>query len=75
MFREFVQACLGMVRDIFRGRAKLISENALLHQQIVVLKRGVSRPRPMPRDRRSMATITKVFPALLDTTSSSARKP
>ena len=64
---EFVQACLGMVRDIFRGRAKLIAENALLRQQVVVLKRGASRPRLMPRDRWSMAAITKVFPALLDT--------
>jgi len=45
MFRELVQACLGMVRDIFRGRAKLIAENALLRQQVVVLKRSASRPR------------------------------
>ena len=66
MFREFVQACLGMARDIFRGRAKLIAENALLRQQVVVLKRGASRPRLKPRDRWTMAAITKVFPALLD---------
>jgi len=65
MFRELVQACLGMVRDIFRGRAKLIAENALLRQQVVVLKRSASRLRLKLRARWTMAAITKIFPALL----------
>jgi hypothetical protein len=66
MFREFVKACLGVVRDAFRRRAKLIADNALLRQQVVVLKRGSPRPRLKPRDRWTIAAITKMFPALLD---------
>ena len=65
MFREFVKACLGLVGDAFRGRAKLIAENALLRQQAVVLKRGSPRPRLKPRDRWTIAAITKLFPSLV----------
>jgi hypothetical protein len=42
MFREIVQACLGIVRDVFRVRANLIAENTLLRQQLVVLKRSTA---------------------------------
>ena len=46
MFCEFVQAFLGLVHDAFRGCARLVAENALLRQQVVVLKsRGGVRPR------------------------------
>jgi hypothetical protein len=65
MFREFIKACLGLVRDAVRGRAKLIAENALLRQQVVVLQRGAPRPRLKPRDRWTIAAVTKIFPALL----------
>ena len=66
MFREFVQAFLGIVRDLFCARGKLIAENALLRQQVVVFKRSASRPRLKPRDRWTMAAITMIFPALLE---------
>ena len=66
MFREFFRAFLGLVHDAFRGRARLIAENALLRQQIVVLQRGASRPHLKPRDRWTVAAITQMFPALLD---------
>ena len=51
MLREFFQACLRIVHDAFHGRAKLIAENALLRQPVVVLKRASPRPRLKPRDR------------------------
>ena len=66
MLREFIQAFLGVVRDLFRARTKLLAENALLRQQVVVLKRSASRPRLKPRDRWTMTAITKIFPARLD---------
>lgn len=55
-----------LVRDAFRGRAKLVAENALLRQQVIVLKRGAPRPRLKPRDRWSIAAVAKAFPVLLD---------
>ena len=33
MFRELFRVCLGLLRDGFRGRAKLVAENALLRQR------------------------------------------
>jgi hypothetical protein len=66
MFREFVQALHGMVRDLLCARGKLIAENALLRQQVVVLRRRTRRPRLRPRDRLTVAAITRIFPALLE---------
>jgi hypothetical protein len=66
MLREAVAALFRVLTDLLRPRAKLIAENALLRQQVVVLKRGSARPRLKARDRWTMAAITKVFPALLD---------
>ncbi len=66
MLGEFLRAFFGLVHDIFRGRARLIAENALPRQQIVVLQRGASRPHFKPRDRWTMAAITRLFPRLLD---------
>jgi hypothetical protein len=66
MLREAVAALFRVLTDLLRPRAKLIAENALLRQQVVVLKRGSARPRLKARDRWTMATITKIFPALLD---------
>lgn len=66
MFRELIQALFAMMRDVFRGRAGLIAENALLRQQVVVLRRATPHPRLRQRERWTMATLTKIFPALLD---------
>ena len=64
--REAVAALVRVLTDLLRPRAKLIAENVLLRQQVVVLRRGSPRPHLKPRDRWSMAAITKIFPALLD---------
>ena len=41
----------GMVADLVRSRTSLIAENALLRQQLIVLRRSVKRPRCTPVDR------------------------
>jgi hypothetical protein len=66
MFREFVKGGLAVPRDLASGRAKLVAENALLRQQVIVLKRSAPRPHLKSRDRFTIATITKIFPVLLD---------
>jgi transposase InsO family protein len=66
MFREFVKGGLAVLRDLARDRAKLVAENALLRQQVIVLKRSAPRPHLKSRDRFTIATITKIFPVLLD---------
>ena len=66
MLREAVAALFRVLTDLLRPRAKLIAENVLLRQQVVVLKRGSPRPRLKPRDRWTIAAITKIFPPLLD---------
>ena len=66
MFRELFRAVLGLVRDAFSGRGKLVAENALLRQQVLVLQRGTPRPRLKLRDRWTIAALTKLLPALLD---------
>src|SRR5436309_2387124 len=40
-----VAPTLGAVRDLARSRAELITENALLRHQLVILQRQVKRPR------------------------------
>jgi hypothetical protein len=66
MLRERLRIFLSLVCDVLQGRAKLIAENALLRQQVLVLQRGVPRPRRKPRDRWTIATITGAFPVSLD---------
>ena len=66
MFRELFRAFLVLARHAFGGRAKLVAENALLRQQVIVLQRGTPCPRLEARDRWGMVVVTKIFPALLD---------
>ncbi len=42
---------LGSITDFSRSRTQLITENALLRQQLVILRRQVIRPHPSPTDR------------------------
>ncbi len=41
----------GALSDLPRSRADLVVENALLRQQLIVLKRQIKRPRPTVPDR------------------------
>ena len=66
MFPEFFRAFLGLVRDALCRHAKLMAENAVLRQQVIVLQRSAPRPRLKPRDRWTIAALTKIFPGLLE---------
>lgn len=41
----------GIVMDLLRTRAELIGENALLRQQVIILKRSVKRPQVRKGDK------------------------
>lgn len=47
----------GMVADMVKSKEQLIMENALLHQQVIVLKRQVNRPQLTAQDRRLLAVL------------------
>jgi hypothetical protein len=42
---------VGILSDLTRSRADLVVENALLRQQLIILKRQVKRPQPTNADR------------------------
>ena len=42
---------LGTITDLSRGKAELIAENALLRQQLIVLRRQIKRPTCTTTDR------------------------
>jgi transposase InsO family protein len=66
MIRELVTSLVAVVLGILRGRAALLAENALLRQQLIVLGRVAPHPRLKTRDRLAIASISRLFPALLD---------
>jgi putative transposase len=49
---------VGAVGDALRSRKELLLENALLRQQLVILKRSVKRVQPTDRDRRVLVWLT-----------------
>jgi len=48
----------GTLADVTRGKGELIAENALLRQQLIVLKRQVKQPKLSPRDRGLLVLLT-----------------
>ena len=48
---------VGALTDAARGRSALIAENALLRQQLIVLRRSVKRPRCTPADRALLVVL------------------
>src|SRR5437868_12786997 len=50
-------AVLETVSDLLRGKAELVLENALLRQQVIVLKRSVKRPKVNNTDRRVLVIL------------------
>jgi transposase InsO family protein len=48
---------VGALADLTRGRSALVAENALLRQQLVVLRRSVKRPRCTPTDRALLVLL------------------
>ena len=66
MIRELVTSLLAVGLGILRSRAALLAENALLRQQLIVLRRAAPHPRLKRRDRLAIASFSRLFPALLD---------
>jgi len=57
--RSVAKVGIGAARDLTRTRSELMAENALLRQQVIVLRRGVRRPR-IHRDDRLLLLILAV---------------
>jgi len=66
MFTEIFKTVLIALRSAFRSRAALIAENAVLRQQIIVLRRSVPKPRIRARDRVVLALAARVFGSVLN---------
>lgn len=66
MVREAARSVWGALKDVFRSRAGLVAENAVLRQQIIVLQRGKPHSRLRVSDRFTIAAITKLFSAAVD---------
>ena len=54
-----VAVVVGTAADVDRSRAELIAENALLRQQLVVLRRSVKRPKLTDTDRRLLVVLAR----------------
>src|SRR5215218_1889843 len=51
-------AVLETVSDLLRGKSELVLENALLRQQVIILKRSIKRPKVNNTDQRFMVILT-----------------
>ena len=49
--RSAAGLAIGAGRDLVRARSELVAENALLRQQVIVLRRRIGRPRLHDDDR------------------------
>ena len=65
MLGEILRSALAAVCALFRSRTKLLADNVILRQQIIVLKRVTPKPRFKTRDRLAFAVMTKLFPTIL----------
>jgi transposase InsO family protein len=65
MIRELVTSLLAALLAMLRSRAALLAENALLRQQLIVVRRAAPHPRLKARDRLAISAATKLVPSLL----------
>ncbi len=56
----------GTLGDVTRSKADVIAENALLRQQLIVLRRQVKRPRVTPTDRLLLVMLARCARAWRD---------
>src|SRR5207302_5408270 len=47
----------GTLTDLVRSKPALIAENALLRQQLIIVRRSVTRPRCRPTDRMLLVLL------------------
>jgi hypothetical protein len=65
MVHELMTSFARGLMSVLRSRAALLAENALLRQQVIVLRRAAPPPRLKARDRLAISAMTTVFPSLL----------
>jgi putative transposase len=51
---------LSTLADLGRGKSELIAENALLRQQLIILRRQVKRPAYRKRDRLLLVLLARM---------------
>ena len=66
MFIEVFESVMSALRSAFRSRAALLVENAVLRQQIIVLRRSVPKPRIRARDRVVLALAARTSGSVLN---------
>src|SRR6266446_5435133 len=54
---------LGALADLARGKSELVAENALLHQQLIILRRQSKRPVCTKRDRILLVLLARAVRA------------
>ena len=64
--RSGTKLMIGAAGDLTRTRSELMAENALLRQQLIVLRRNIKRPRPHRDDRVLVPTRNLVLIDSLD---------
>ena len=55
--RSTAHLFIGAARDLPRTRSELLAENAMLRQQLIVLRRAIGRPRIHDDDRHRTSSI------------------
>jgi len=58
--RSAAEVGIGAARDLTRARSELIAENALLRQQLIVLRRSIERPRLHRDDRVLLLALARL---------------
>jgi transposase InsO family protein len=58
--RSMSRLAIGAARDLSRSRSELLAENALLRQQVVVLRRQIDRPRLHDDDRLLLLVLARL---------------
>src|SRR5260221_1863690 len=51
---------LGTFADVIRGKSELLAENALLRQQLIILRRQIKRPTYRKRDRLLLVLLASM---------------
>jgi len=51
---------VGTLADLTRGKAELLAENALLRQQLIILRRQVKRPVGRKTDRLFLVLLARM---------------
>jgi len=60
------EVMMRVAADLLRPKAQLLAENALLRQQLIVLKRSVKRPKLRNQDRLILVALSPVNSAWKD---------